>query len=66
MKAKVSSCWGGNSTYYFQVDVKVNGRHTRFRVGWGADTWTRRVASEALDILERMGCNRKSVKFIHS
>lgn len=65
MKAQVARCWGGNSTYYFQVEARVDGRHTRFRVGLGADDWTRGVATEALDILEGMGANRKSVKFIH-
>lgn len=66
MKAQVSGCWGGGSKFYYRVEARVNGHHTRFSVGLGADDWTRQVATEALDILERMGCNRKSVKFIHN
>ena len=66
MKARVTSCWGGGSTFYYRVEARVNGRHTRFRVGWGEADWTRGVATEALDTLERMGVNRKSVKFIHN
>ena len=66
MKAQVSCCWGGGSTFYYRVEAEVNGRHTRFRVGWGEADWTRGVATEALDILVGMGANRKSVKFIHN
>ena len=65
MKARVASCCSG-STFYYRVEARVNGRHTRFRVGWGEADWTRGVATEALDILVGMGCNRKSVKFIHN
>ena len=65
MKARVASCCSG-SKFYYHVEAEVNGRHTRFRVGWGEADWTRAVATEALDILEGMGCNRKSVKFIHN
>lgn len=60
MKVRVEHCWGGNRSY-FRLTLP-NGERELLR----GDTWTRKIASEALDIAERLyGANRNSVRFIH-
>lgn len=60
MRVKVESCWGANNKYYFQLTFKDGSRE--FVRG---DQWTRKVASEALDIAENLyGLKRKNVKFV--
>lgn len=57
MKVKVEACWGGGDVYH---RVNVNG--DRFRVN--RDTWDRKAATEALDVLENVyHLPRSSIRF---
>lgn len=62
MKFKVSQCWGGHDKLYFRISP-LDGS---YRVHVQGETWTRRTATAALNLLELNGVNRRNVQFIHS
>lgn len=63
MKVRVSDCWAGNSNYYFQFETPKGDRF-RFKREEGAK-FGRQHATTALNILERMGYERKNIRFQH-
>lgn len=59
MIVKVEACWSGGNKYTFRLTLP-NG--TRESVT--GQTWTRALASEALDLLANVyGYNRRAVRF---
>lgn len=58
MKIKVQFCYCGNDVFKFRALV-CGGLPVR------ADKWTRKTATEMLDVLEVHGFDRKRVRFIH-
>jgi hypothetical protein len=59
MIVQVESCWSGHpDKFHFRLTL-ANG--TRLTVA-GA-TWTRKLASAALDLLESEGYDRKRIRF---
>jgi hypothetical protein len=62
MKIKVEACSG--SDHYYRLNIPHNGRVCREFVK--GETWGRREATEALDMLEALyHLNRRSVRFDH-
>jgi hypothetical protein len=60
MKVKIERCFAGGN-FYFRL-VLPNGQRERIN----EENWTRKVSSEALDLLESVyGFQRNKIKFIH-
>ena len=59
MIIKVESCWGGNNHYTFRLTTPDGSReYVR------GDEWSRKLASEALDIFEKVyGLSRRKIRF---
>ena len=61
IRVKVESCWGGGEKYYFRITTPGNARETI-----RGEKWTRKVASEALNLLENVyHYDRAKIRFIH-
>jgi hypothetical protein len=66
MKVNVTSCYGDRSYYRFSfcVDHFGNNKEEYFRIN--GEEWSRKIASEALDIMEQVyGFARNKIRFIH-
>lgn len=65
MKVKVEGCWSGGEKFSFRLTFKD--RWGRWhREGVSGQDWTRKIASEALDILESLyNIPRRTVRFSH-
>lgn len=66
MKVKVSSCWAGNSKYYFKLEFRTRRGHPMVEIlsNRDGDNWDRKLASCALDLFEDVwGFNRRSIRF---
>lgn len=64
MQVKVSHCWSGGERFYFRLEFEWHGRLCRESVG--GETWSRKVASLALDILQNAyGRDRRKIRFVH-
>ena len=67
MKIRVDACWGGGDHYYFRLAIPGElvlggGREVVY-----GDTWDRKTASKALDLLEHVyGVDRRRVRFVVS
>ena len=63
MVVRVESIWSGGDRYGFRLSGAYRGKHFRFQLS--ADSWNRRTASEALDLLdvELPGVARRSIRF---
>jgi len=61
MRVKVESCWGGGDRFYFRLILPDGSReHVP------GERWCRKVASDALDVLENVyGYARGRVRFGH-
>lgn len=47
MKVKVEACWSGGKNYYFRLTLPDGSRESV-----PGESWTRKVASQALDLIE--------------
>lgn len=64
MKVIVTPCCNGYRWYFRLLWTDSRGDHWQNIAG---EEWTRKVASEALDVLEHVyGLDRKSVRFDHN
>lgn len=62
MKFRVERCWSGNHNYSFRVSNKT----TALRFHVTGEEWTRDLARQALDTIERsQACLRRNVRFHH-
>lgn len=58
-RIKVESCWGGGERFSFRLTFPDGSRESI-----SGDTWTRKTASQALDIAEHVyGYDRRNVRF---
>ena len=60
MKVKVQNCWAGSDKFYFRALV-CGGLLVRH----DGSGWSRKIATEMLDLLEVHGFNRSVVRFVH-
>lgn len=59
---RVQYCWDGGEKFFFRALICGG-----LRVHAPAGKWTRKVASEMLDLLEvEAGLDRKKVRFVHT
>jgi hypothetical protein len=65
----VTSYWGGNNKlgYRLEIPIRKSNRHyVTYYERLLTDVWTRRTASQALDLVSRMyNVDRKKIRFIH-
>lgn len=59
MKVKIQHCYCGNEKYVWRALIAGGVRIP------SDGKWTRKTASEMLDILEAEGFDRKRIRFIH-
>lgn len=67
MKVNVTQCCGDHLYYRFSFCVEHfgNNKEEYFRIN--GEEWTRKIASEALDIIEQVyGFARNKIRFIHN
>ena len=61
MKVTVNSCWGGHDFFSFRLTLPDGSRESVRGI-----RWDRSVATEALDLLEKVyGLKRTAIRFVH-
>lgn len=63
MKIKVENCWAGGEKFNFRLTLP-NG--SRVLVPAPGGYWRREVAKRALDALEELGFERRTIQFVHT
>jgi hypothetical protein len=66
MKVNVTPCFGDRSYYRFSFSVDHFGNNKEDYFIINGEEWSRKIASEALDIIEQVyGVLRYKIRFIH-
>jgi hypothetical protein len=61
MKVKIQHCWCGGDKFVWRALVAGGLRIPSD----GSYEWTRKTATEMLDVLEAEGFDRRSIRFLH-